>query len=77
MTSSPHRFTAAAEELVWGGTTYTVVRLPAALAEQADAEGTRRVGGTMDGVEVNLGLNRAPVPEDAFVYAGPVARVAV
>ena len=72
MTSSPHRFTAAAEELVWGGTTYTVIRVPAALAADAATEGTRRVAGTMDGVEVNVGLNRAPVLDDPYVYAGPV-----
>ena len=71
MTSSLHRFTAAAEELVWGGTAYTVIRVPSALAEQAATEGTRRAAGTMDGVEVNVGLNRAPVIDDVFVYAGP------
>lgn len=61
---------ASLELLAWGRNTYVVIRLPAELEAACRAARTRRVGGTVDGVEVNLGVNRADVLPDAFVYAG-------
>lgn len=58
------------EPLVWGRSTYVVIRLPAVLDETCRAAATRRVEGWVDEVEVNLGLNRADVVTGAFVYAG-------
>ncbi len=43
---------------------------PAALEESARVCGTRRIAGVLDEVEVNLAITRAPVVEDAFVWAG-------
>lgn len=63
-------FDAVVETVVWGRSTYTLLRLEDRLAEAARAWGTRRVEGTVDGVEVNLGVNRADVLPDAFAYAG-------
>jgi hypothetical protein len=64
-------FDAVVEPLVWGRNVYTILRLDAALGEATSAAGTRRVEGTVDGVEVNVGLNRADVLPDAFMYVGP------
>lgn len=63
-------FDAVVETVVWGRSTYTLLRLEDRLADAARAWGTRRVEGTVDGVEVNLGVNRADVLPDAFAYAG-------
>lgn len=61
---------AAVEPMVWGGT-YTVIRVDPALSAAAAEVGTRRVGGWVDEVPVNAGLNRSGVVEDAFLYCGP------
>ena len=58
------------EQILWGRARYVVIRSPAALEESARACGTRRVAGTLDGVEVNLAINRAPVLSEAFLWAG-------
>jgi hypothetical protein len=63
-------FDAVVEVLLWGRSTYTVIRLDAALEAAAKAAGTRRVEGTIDEVPVNVGVNRADVLPDAFMYAG-------
>lgn len=63
-------FDGTVERLVWGRNAYTVVRLPAALVDAAAALGTHRVAGTIEGVEVNLAITRAPVIGDPFVYTG-------
>ena len=65
-----HEFDAVLEPLVWGSSTYVVVRLPGALVDAAATAGTRRVAGTVDGVEVNLAITRADVIDDPFLWAG-------
>ena len=44
--------------------------MPDELSQVSREQGTRRVEGTMNGQPVNLGLNRADVTVQAFVYAG-------
>lgn len=68
------RFEAPLEPLAWGRSTYVVVRIPAELEAACRAAGTRRVEGVVEDVEVNLGVNRADVLPDAFVYAGRTMR---
>lgn len=63
-------FDALVEVIPWGRSVYTVIRLDRALEEAARAAGTRRVEGTIDDVPVNVGVNRADVLPDAFMYAG-------
>ncbi len=58
------------EPISWGKARYVIIRLPAALEESARVCGTRRIAGVLDEVEVNLAITRAPVVEDAFVWAG-------
>jgi hypothetical protein len=64
------RFQAVIEPMPWGRATYTVIRIPAALAEEWSAAGVSRLCGTIDGVEVDLAITRAPVIDDAFLWAG-------
>lgn len=63
-------FDALVEVLPWGRNVYTIVRLEPSLEEAARALRTRRVEGTIDEVPVNVGVNRADVLPDAFMYAG-------
>ena len=74
MPDDPHRawvtFDAMVESLPWGRNVYTVIRLDPAVVEAARAFGTRRVEGTIEGAAVNVGVNRADVLPEAFVYAG-------
>jgi hypothetical protein len=63
-------FDALVEVLPWGRNVYTIIRLEKALEEAARAAGTRRVEGTIDDMPVNVGVNRADVLPDAFMYAG-------
>lgn len=63
-------FDAPLEPMAWGRNVYTVVLVPEELAQAAAALSTRRVEGTMNGVPVNLGLNRADITPHTFVYAG-------
>jgi hypothetical protein len=58
------------EPMTWGSSTYTVIRIPDALVASARTAGTRRVGGELDGVAVNLALTKAPVIDSTFVWAG-------
>lgn len=58
------------EPMTWGTSTYTVVRMPDALVASARTAGTRRVGGQLDGLPVNLALTTAPVIDSTFVWAG-------
>lgn len=62
---------AAVEPLVWGRSTYTIIRLDPAVTRAAAAAGTRRVEGRVDDVEVNAGINRSDQLSDAFLYCGP------
>ena len=63
-------FEAVVEPLAWGRNTYTIVKVPDGLAHAATLARTRRVDGTVDGVAVNVGLNRADVIEETFIYVG-------
>ncbi len=63
-------FAGVVEPMAWGRSTYTVIRVPDALVAAARRAGTRRVAGTVDGVEVNLALTRNNVVDDHYVYAG-------
>ena len=61
-------FEAVVEPVVWGRSTYTVLRLP---DEMVTALGpTRRVEGEMAEHPINLALTRAPVVEGVFLWAG-------
>lgn len=63
-------FDAPVEPLPWGRNVYTIIRLDPGLAHAARTAGTRRVEGTIDEVPVNVGVNRADLLPDAFMYAG-------
>ncbi len=63
-------FDAVVEPMPWGRSIYVIVRLEQTLAEAARTARTRRVEGTIDEVRVNVGVNRADVLPDAFMYAG-------
>lgn len=66
-------FDAALEPLEWGDGTYVIVVLPDALADAASAARTRRLEGSLDDVEVNVGLTRMDRVGPYF-YAGPALR---
>lgn len=66
-------FDAALEPLEWGDGTYVIVVLPDALADAASSARTRRLEGTLDDVEVNVGLARLD-RIGPFFYAGPALR---
>jgi|GEM_PF-3978631 len=66
----PVRFDARLELMPWGRNVYTVIKVPNELAARAGRESTRRVEGSLDGLAVNVGLNRADVIPDTFVYVG-------
>ena len=78
--SLPHLdFDALVEPLVWGRSTYVILRLPEALASAAAEVGTRRAEGVLEGptteLAVNVGINRADVVTEPFLYVGrPLAR---
>jgi hypothetical protein len=63
-------FDAVVEAVVWGRSVYTIIRLDTALEAAARAAGTRRVEGVIERLPVNVGVNRANVLQDAFMYAG-------
>ena len=63
-------FDASLELMLWGRNVYTVVKVPDELAARARRESTRRVEGSFDGLAVNVGLNRADVIPETFVYVG-------
>jgi hypothetical protein len=63
-------FDAVVEVLPWGRNVYTILRVDESLAAAAKRFETRRVEGSIDGVQVNVGVNRADVLPDAFMYVG-------
>jgi len=67
------RFDANLDFMLWGRNVYTVVKVPDELAARARRESTRRIEGTSDGLAVNVGLNRADVIPETFVYVGQCA----
>lgn len=61
-------FDARVEPMAWGKATYTIVRLtPDVLAALGK---TRRVEGEFNEHPINLAITRAPVLDDAFLWAG-------
>ncbi|KAA0924479.1 hypothetical protein FQ188_14580 [Rhodococcus sp. ANT_H53B] len=66
------RFDGVLEPLTWGKNTYAIVRVPAELVEAAKRWPTRRIDGSIDGLSLNLGLNKADadVMPGSFVYVG-------
>jgi hypothetical protein len=70
MNGDEYRFTSRVEAVRWGRSRYTVIRVPEELAAAARAAGTRRVAGVIDDVAVNAAVNRAPVVDGPFVWAG-------
>jgi hypothetical protein len=68
------RFEGPLELLVWGRNTCTVLYLGDQLLAAVTSAATRRVEGRIDGVEVNLGVNRADVAPHPFVYVGAALR---
>lgn len=63
-------FEAAVEPLTWGRSVYTILRLPACLAEALQTAGARRVEGEIAEHPVNLALTKAPVGDGVFLWAG-------
>ena len=61
-------FTGRVETLVWGKSTYTILRLPPEVATALHP--ARRVEGEVNDHPVNLALTRAPVVEGVFLWAG-------
>lgn len=68
--SPPMRFDACLELLAWGRNVYTIIKVPDELAALAREKSTRRVAGHLDEIAVNVGLNRADVTPETFIYAG-------
>lgn len=66
------RFDAVVEPLVWGKNTYAIIRVPTELVDAAARWPTRRIDGAIDGLSLNLGLNKADpdVLTGTFVYVG-------
>jgi hypothetical protein len=63
-------FDAHIESMVWGRSTYTIIRLPADAVALWKTTKVKRVAGEIDGVPVDLAITTAPVIRDAFVWAG-------
>ncbi len=66
------RFDGVLEPMTWGKNTYTIIRVPTRLVEAAERWPTRRIDGSIDGLSLNLGLNKADsnVMPGSFVYIG-------
>jgi len=61
-------FEGRVEPLVWGRSTYTILRLPPEVSAKLGA--ARRVEGEIAYHPVNLAPTRAPVVEGPFLWAG-------
>lgn len=70
MTGDEQRLTSRVDTVQRGRSRYTVIRVPEELAAAARAAGTRRVAGVIDDVAVNAAINRAPVVDGPFLWAG-------
>jgi hypothetical protein len=64
------RFEGRIEPLEWGRATYTILRLPPAVADTLAAGKARRVEGEINDHPVNLALSRAPVVDGVFLWTG-------
>lgn len=67
-------FDAPLELMTWGRNAYVVLFLDERLDRAAADARTRRVEGRVDGVEVNLGINKADVADSPFLYVGTALR---
>jgi hypothetical protein len=70
-----HRFEAVIEPIVWGRSTYTVIRLPDAVWHDWRDAGAKRVTGTItpfgdEPVTVDLAPSSAPHIDGRFLWAG-------
>jgi hypothetical protein len=64
-------FEGVIEPVLWGETTYTILRLPEEIAAALEGAGAKRVEGEFAEHPVNLALTRAgPVGDFAFLWAG-------
>lgn len=63
-------FEACIEPIVWGKSTYTILPLPADVADTLIARGAKRVEGEINDFPVNLAITRAPVVPGPFLWAG-------
>jgi hypothetical protein len=64
-------FEGVIEPVLWGETTYTILRLPDEVAAALEGAGAKRVEGEFAEHPVNLALNRAsPVGDFAFLWTG-------
>ena len=64
-------FEGVIEPVLWGETTYTILRLPDDVAAALGAAGAKRVEGEFAEHPVNLALSRAaPVGDFAFLWTG-------
>jgi Bacteriocin-protection, YdeI or OmpD-Associated/Domain of unknown function (DUF1905) len=61
-------FEGRVEPIVWGRSTYTILRVPDDVV--AVLAGARRVEGEINDHPVNLALTRAPVVEGVFLWTG-------
>lgn len=66
-----HEHDALVEALAWGRSTYTIIRLHPDLVAAAKAIGTGRVAGWVEDAAANMGINRADVISESFLYCGP------
>lgn len=60
--------------MTWGRNAYVVLFVDERLDRAAADARTRRVEGRVDGVEVNLGINKADVADSPFLYVGTALR---
>lgn len=67
-------FDAPLELMTWGRNVYVVLFLDERLDRAAAEARTRRVEGSVDEVEVNLGINKADVALRPFLYVGTALR---
>lgn len=58
------------EPLVWGNSTYTIVRLPEHIAVSLQNAGAKRVEGEMAEHPVSLALSHGPEVDGVFLWAG-------
>jgi hypothetical protein len=68
--SDYHVFEGRITPIEWGKATYTILPLPAPVAQALLEAGARRVRGEIAEHPVNLALSRAPVVDGVFLWAG-------
>lgn len=68
--SGYHTFEGRIEPMIWGDSTFTILRLPETVAAALVAEGAKRVEGEIAEHPVNLALTKAPPVNGLFLYTG-------